>query len=433
VKYEHGYDVPFPIARAADESGNLHLFYGVPDFEGEPEDAIYSRAFFTDRYELSEQMFALIDEGFLRAASIHVLPAEGCWRPMPGYSLSDEDFPIHAMKSSMLEWSVCTVQVNPDSYCKSLSKDSGFSKLLNLQLESANRILERGTLATRRLLPSIAKCLKSVKPPKQPIVKGASIESSESNEMKKSMSEAEVAKLAPLALAKAVASAEQFDADTVKLLRSRAKSYEDGTDPMQKASCDDGMQKADDASAVDLPTETEETPEVEATSSVSPGADFLAALHSSVADMISKLESAQQATEKPEVLDFASQFADTLRQELATIEGAYASTYPEAPALTTGDSEPVDAEMVKSWVADNTKRGYQLEGLATRLAKAAGDPKKLKSAVSTTIRDLRLLHSSAKSWKPAAKSEGVSKEEFAKLCGMVDKLADVVGKLPKNV
>ena len=133
------------------------------------------------------------------------------------------------------------------------------------------------------------------------------------------------------------------------------------------------------------------------------------------------------------MLHFASQFADTLRQELATIEGAYSSTYPDAPALTTGDAEPVDAEMVKSWVADNTKRGYQLEGLATRLAKAANDPKKLKSAVSTTIRDLRLLHSSAKSWKPAEKSEGVSKEEFAKLCGMVDKLADVVGKLPKNV
>lgn len=406
VKFEHGFSgIPFPVARSTDDNGNLHVSYGSVLPDGEIEDAIYARGFFSDRHELSAQIFGLIEDGFLRASSIHVLPREGC------FTLRANET-CHARMSDLLEWSVATVAMNPDSYAKSLQKDSAIAEVLSLQLESAARILNRGTIGNRRLLPQLAKCLKAIEPPKRTIVEGFSVEDEMS---KKTLTQAEVEKLTPSALAKALVDPACYDADSLKLLRAKAKSFDVGEELPP-----DTMPKAEE-----VPAEvTEETP-----SNSSPGADFLAAIHAAINDLVSKLDSASTATEKPEVLEFAKALADALRGELATTEGAYGSIYPDAPALTQSE-EPADVEMVKSWIAGSASNAYKLEGLATRLAKSAGDPVALKKAVATTVRDLRLLNSQAKSYKAAPAADMVPKADFDRLVARVNQLVDLVAKQP---
>lgn len=435
VKFEHGFSgIPWPVARSADENGVLHQ-----DWDAD-EDAIYARAFFSDKHELSEQCFGLIVDGFMRAASIHVMPVAGKFKALG----SGENAGHHVFESSEMEWSVATVAVNPDAYAKSLSADSKLSEVLALQLESANRILEIGKVGDRTLLPSLAKCLRSVKPPKQPLVRGHSTTGERSMGTKR-LTKPEVDKLGAVGLAKALASASEYDAATHKLLTAKAKSlnfakaegdeeYDDGSlakadDPSEE---DDSLAKADEPGDTGV-VDTGETVEPETTpSATSPGADFMSALHAKVDEICTMLESVDQYTEKPEVQDFSKQFCDTLRTELAGLEGAFSSIYPDQSPLASSE-EPADAEMVKSWVNSNAHAGYQLEGLAVRLSNAAKNPAKAKSILNATVRDLRLLNKKAKSWKPAKNEKFASQEDFENLSKAFDVLLETVKNQPARV
>jgi hypothetical protein len=370
-------------------------------------------------------MFGLIDEGFLRAASIHVLPVEGSYRALPNEG-------THAFESDLLEWSVCTVAMNPNSYAKSLKKDSRLSELLNLQLDAASKILEKNSIGTRKLLPSIAKCLTAVKPPKQASSPGFNFEEDMS---KKTLSKADVDKLTPVALAKALSDKSVFDADSVKLLVAKAKSYDEESMTKMGTETDESMSKMGtdviDPEAMTMPKaddmEMDDDDSV-VESTVSPGADFLAAIHSSIGELIAKLDSAAKATEKPEVLEFASSFAEELNSALVSCEGAYSSIYPDAPTLAKAE-EPMDTEMIKSWIAGASSNAYKLEGLATRLAKCLNNPKALKDAAARTARDLKLLNSQAKSWKPKVNDSAVTVEQFNAL---QKSLSDLVAKISRT-
>lgn len=429
VKYEHGFSgIPFPVARSSDANGNCHVYYGGPGQSGsEVEDALYARAFFSENNDLSYQTFGLIDEGLLRAASIHVLPIEG--KPLPNDRL-------HALSSSMMEWSVCTVGMNPDAYAKSLTKDSKFSELLSLQLDAATRILTKGSIGDRRLNPLLAKSIKAIQPPKQPIARGFTGEGK--GQMAKSLTAEQIKKLSPIALAKAMV--DEYDAETVKALRARVKMLEEesaGTIAASESETDDSMSKADGevegtVVAPEVASEVEEIAE-EPTPKMNPGADFLTAVHTDVKGLVERLLAAETATEKPEVLEAASAFAETLQGMLTEIEGAASSIYPDMPKMAgTGEVAAADEELVKSWIASKSTNQYKLAGLAVKLQKSLGTPKVMPAVIQSVIRDLQLLNKSAKSWKPAVAPavEGVDRKEFDALTKAVEKLVDSLGKLP---
>lgn len=436
VKYEHGITgIPFPVARSADDNGVLHEDWD-PD-----EDAIYSRAFFSDKYELSEQCFGLIVDGFMRAASIHVMPADGKWKVLGGGG-------HHVFGSNQMEWSVAAVGINPDAYVKSLSADSKLSEFLALQLESAERILKSGKVGGRAIRPELIKCLTAVRPPRQPLVRGNSTKE-EGDMAKTSMTAEEVATLSVVGLAKALGSAGSYDAPTLKLLTSKAKSldltkadgdYKDDDDDgsLAKADTDEELdengnpkRKADEPGEItgDVVDPVVEEP---APSSMSPGADFLSALHLSVGDLCAKLDSVDQYTEKPEVQEIAAKICEDLRAELATLEGAFSTIYPEQEPLVAAE-EPAETEMVKAWVASNSRAGFQLRGLAVRADRAAANPKLSKSLLKSISRDLRLLESQAKSWKPSAGKQPASQEDFDKLVESVSKFMDAWSSQPAPI
>lgn len=416
VMFDHGRTgVPFPIAKSEGPDGTLCVNYDSD------EDAIYAKSFFTDKHPLSYQMFGLIAEGVLRGTSIHVAPIENGWvsRPNDGH---------HVYKSSLLEYSWCTVSINPDSYAKSLAAtDSKISQALELQLEAANRILTVGKIGSDAILPAIAKCLRAVMPSRQHVVKGHKPEDAMGT---KTLTEAEIKSLKPVALAKALATPAEYDAETVQRLTTFAKSMPSDEMGMPKAGCaDDSMRKAD--VPVDdtlLPTPEGSGESTETVDETPMGYQFIADLYDNMTALLDNADKKLKAVENPEIKDGIQPIIDDLRSKLAEIEGICSSCYPEQPALTgaSGD-EPMD--MAKSWLADKRNQ-FKLVGLAERLNQAcgiAGVPAKAKSLLAATSRDLRMLQSKAKSMP--AQGETVPKAQFDELQNRYTALRDKTKRL----
>lgn len=414
VMFDHGLSgIPLPVARAVDSNQMLHMHYMFD------EDAIYSRAFFSERDELSSQMFGLVEEGFIRAASIHTLPDEGRFTKLGENS-------HHVFDSSVLEWSICPVGINPDAFCKSYRTERA-EEALALNLECATRILSRNSLGGRPLLPSIAKCLAAVKPlTKTTVIRGVSLEEN----VTKAMNKAEVDNLQPIALAKALASPANWDAPTLKMLAAKAKSMgelqaEEPPKPTDEQMLEEALAKAEDAVAE---TETE-TETVEPETTKTPGEAFLEASHKMLADIVKHCEGVATATEKPEVQEGVATIVEDLKGSLTALEGLFATIYPDATPLTSTEA-PADAEAVKSWVAANKRAQFQLEGLATRLGLAMKSPAKAKAAMVQTMRDLRLLNSQAKSYTAKQKLAPDQQQKVDRLEAMVAKLVEQVSKSP---
>lgn len=417
VKYEHGFTgIPLPIAKSIDENGLFHVTY---DFD---EDAIYARAFHSENDELSAQMFGLVEEGFLRAASIHVIPVR--------YQ-EYEDETSYAQTSHMLEWSECTVGINPDTYAKALVGESKISEVLNLQLEAGERILSRGTIGGRSLLPTLAKCLKSIRPERQATSPG--IDSEEGSSMsKKTMTKDQVSKLTPIALAKAVADPSAYDADSMKLLRHAAKSLTEDSSTKAETDEEDSLPKSDP----DADSLGDETTEPDVTVEDPPqrplGADVISAAHEKLDDFVSHCEEALKSVEKPETVDLLTTVCEMVRGELATLEGGFASIYPDQDGLAATDEAP-NQEMVKCWVSENQRTQFQLDGLASRLKtamKSGLNGSKAKSLVGQVVRDLGMLNSQAKSYKPKDVGNKDLEERVNKIAGMLDKLLEHKNKQP---
>jgi hypothetical protein len=397
VKYEHGFTgVPWPIATSEDSEGRLHVKYDPA------QDAIFARSFFTDRFEISEQIFALIAERFLRATSIHVLPDEG------GCSQrADESY--HVRKSSLLEWSWCSVGVNPDAYAKALVRDSKISETLHLQLESASRILNRGTLNGRPIVPSLARCLLAVQPPRNAVVRGFKSGVAMGT---RSLSPTTVNNLSPAALAKAMSQLRHYDAKTSKLLVGRAKAlepdeeeavedfdagdetYAGDEEELAKAIGDLGMYDVGNADPF-----AEEVADAGEASTMPQGAQFLEMFHGEIKKLFETASAAIAMVENPQVIGGAQPIIDELQSAVTALEGMRSSLYAALPPLDSAAAD-ADLELAKSWLA--TPRGkFALDALAARLERLRSGKvtaSQAKSLIASTVRDMRLLTAQAKSY-----------------------------------
>ena len=251
--------------------------------------------------------------------------------------------------------------------------------------------------------------------------------------MAKSLTVEEIKKLSPIALAKAMV--DEYDAETVKALRARVKMLEEesaGTIAASSDSTDESMSNMEDEEAL-AGAVGEVVAAEEPIPKMNPGADFLTAVHTDVKGLVERLLAAETATEKPEVLEAAAAFAETLQGMLTEIEGAASSIYPDMPKMAgTGEVAAAGEEMVKSCIAAKSTNQYKLAGLAVKLQKSLATPKVMPAVIQSVVRDLQLLNKSAKSWKPAAAStvEGVDRKEFDALAKAAEKLVDSIGKMP---
>jgi hypothetical protein len=128
VLWDHGFSaISLPIGTSEDPAGNLAVFV-TPD-------RIDATCYFSQTLPEAEQIFELVDEGTIRAASIHVRPIEFTVRANRG---ADERPGLLVTASEMLEWSIVPVGCNP---------------------EAVRKALIDGRLLGRPLIPSIRKFL----------------------------------------------------------------------------------------------------------------------------------------------------------------------------------------------------------------------------------------------------------------------------------
>jgi len=109
ILWEHGFDgqITTPIAKGIGPDGTVGLKLSDNSLEG--------TAWFTNKNPQSAQIFDLIVEGIIRAASIHVIPIE------TEQQRSDTQIVTVYPKSTLLEWSWGKIGVNPEAVLKVLN------------------------------------------------------------------------------------------------------------------------------------------------------------------------------------------------------------------------------------------------------------------------------------------------------------------------
>lgn len=425
ILFEHGKcEVKIPIATAIDPEGNLAQEY-LPE-----DDAIYSVAYFNQKIPTSVQHFELVREGFVRGASINVLP-------VGARTIRNSNGTANILVSDQVEWSWTVVPVNPFCYRRSLKSDSKIAEALNLQLDASTRILNRGTLGGEALLPSIARSLKAIQPPKAPTVRGHQVENPMNQELK-TLSDKQVEALDLASLARALGSQAEYDRESYRLLVSRSKTLTTVARALGDEKAGESQLEVDDGAATVEATPVEEAP-VEEAAVLPRGAEFVRNFHANLLSLVEVCENELKSVEKSEVVEGATAVCESLRASLAELEGLFASVYPEQGGLTAEAPEETVEEVMRSFRASHPRGNYQLLGHAASLealASTKGLPDGARRSLVNQANLVRRWHSVARSFKDS-QQEMVPKAQVdalhAKVKALHEKLALKPAPLPGQV
>lgn len=392
VLWEHGFStLTMPIGTSEDPGGNLAISV-TPQ-------GIDATCFFSQSLLEANQLFELVDEGILRAASIHVDPIDAVVRMRSGAG----DRPGLLVKtSSMLEWSICGLGCNPDAVRKTLS---------------ANR------LAGKPISESITKCLRVHSSPTPAVGRGWSPDALLLNP----------SKTVEPAMAKTLskdADAEEMEKrrksyeenDEVKRLRKdfedakgdddEAKSKRKSIVARMKSLAKDAGLSEDDANIPDEPGQSRARDAADGDpdggdAETPLGAQILGAAYSALSEVADQIEQATRPLENPQVKDYMGSMTDALRGHMAEMNDLHKSEYPDHPELAKDDAEPADGDgagepaeasgMVKFLARSKTHR-MGLKGIAHELMKVGGSrhmPKALKDRVNQMSRRLASISKAA--------------------------------------
>jgi hypothetical protein len=396
VLYGHGEDgIVLPVAVSEDPQGNCTVTL--------EEDGTYARAYHKSNNKISSQIFDAVACGLLRASSVGITPKE------VSYRLDSRKRKVPVVDACYLnEWSYCSVGVNPESVIvKSLRNKSGYGKLLEayaLQCAAAEAILERNTLDGSPILPEIRKSLMSLVPKSGAYTGGFNFR--ETGKMTKSLTRQQVKRMSTLQLAKSMTKMLDYDMDTQKMFgeevedRESSEDVEDVADTeTQETEEDEGIASGPD----DMPVDSEDATETTETSGgQKPGSTVIHKIHSDLKSLVSSAEAAIAPIENPGVVKEIGKEIETMRDCMLRIEGIHDKLYSDQPKLTTEEPD-VTEDMVKSWLASDTRRQVQLAaiagrvaGWARRLQKGEVEPAQIAKSLSRTASDLNRIHELAK-------------------------------------
>lgn len=133
------------------------------------------------------------------------------------------------------------------------------------------------------------------------------------------------------------------------------------------------------------PPPADSEPALEEPSTDSPSGQVLGAIHSTIQGLLDNIAAAANTYENPEAISFVTDTLVPALTDLASqVDAAYsACSKGKSMAPTEGETPEVpDEEIVKSWLASNRSRGFQLDGYSARL--------RLLSAAKNLTPDQRL-------------------------------------------
>lgn len=393
VLWEHGFEsnVPTAIAKCEHPDGSLALEVF--------DDRIEATSYFTNRNLVSEQIYNLIEDGIVRATSIHIDPVKDSMR----MQIIDGKKILVMDRWKMLEWSWTNMGVNPEAVRKTLS---------------------RNRLAGRPIEASIAKSLRPFAAKPRRLVNGTSLKScgtvcdksrakdidalqnsdgsmqnisvagSWSGKRQGSITKMfDPAKLSAMSDEELQAARDAASPDEARLIdeeignRSGVTKTDDEADTDALSESD--FTEGDDAAAE---TETDEMsdaamPDAATTGELPLGATILSSTTSSIQGLLQQVAASMGPLENEAVKQYLETLTQTLENVVSEIEGLYGQQYAQFGALAGGDGSPedVDQEVLKSWLAGARVRHLRVSGLARQVAaigtrsKSTGDGRRLIS------------------------------------------------------
>ena len=426
VMWEHGLNEAVPTAIAKSEHPDGRLSIEVFD------DRTEATSYFTDKNVLSEQIFALVDAGIVRATSIHV-------DPVPQYTRTDvvdgRRVTIYD-RTSMLEWSWTNVGVHP---------------------EAVRKCLDIGRLAGRQIVPSLAKTLnKHAAQARRSQAMGVTLpktlakcgcggkgeckcDKSEGKSM--AIDRAKIGSMtdAELSAALKVASPEErmLIEKELSTRKGVAKSVKKGVPPTEDAPVDPSMApppEMDDVEKSMTGEEDEESEEgedgVEAegvdksmasgdeTTEPGPtpeptgepyGAQVMAAFSADIMSSLDRLSASLTMLENPQVKTHLEQLADRFMDEVAKLAGVFDQAYPDHATGLVMDSMDVGQDVVKSWAARGGERLLRGLGWSRVLDQIATDGKLTKSRKKQLAIISKELREAASSGNSEQRSEALER------------------------
>lgn len=309
VMWEHGLipELALPLGKSEDPTG---LFTVIGD-----DDVIEATCYFSQSSLPAEQIFRLIEEGVVRATSIHVLPSESQQIRVEGLACP---VCVHTV-SDMLEWSWGAMGVNPHAVAKALTSGVAGKPLVDgirkslLPFQPARKSWAGVTLEVPKM---------SVQFP-VPVVAPAST--------------------TPPPAIPAAAAAKAIDPAT-------------GVDPAAVPPATDFVSTEPPA---DMPA----------------GAVALQDIHAMISDVAAAVTAKTKSIEQPTVKEGLQEVADSLQIALESVRGVFATAYPELEPIKEATAEDTAGDAMKSFVASNKFRLGGLASTAKSLAKSTSDAK----------------------------------------------------------
>lgn len=434
VMWDHGRSVtPLPIGTSRSPDGELLIQRSDRQIE--------ATSFCAQSHPFAVQVFALIDEGVVRATSINVVPSV-----VAAYRGPDGREVLVTEESDMVEWSWTALGVNPEalksdfSKAKSLLLSGAYHEAMALQVAHAVRVLDRNSLGGDLLMPAIRKSLLSMVPaPRGMLIKPFDEEVMSKDTLTgpeiKSMNRQQLKSL----------NFEKYDDETQERLKAAIEEFPEGGD--------DVVPPADGQAKSGLPEETEDVDdlvdevvnEFPAEEAVTEGAVKLGAkvlmdafeaiqyVHKFFGDAVAPVENDTVRVGMESVLADMADSLDSLR-------GLFSSAYPDLPALGAADTTDEDAEMamqMKAMLASNQSRRYRVMGLQSLVGTLASAPNlttSQKKSISAIGDKLGRLVQSAAEFKPSLPAGYIPESELHAMQQRYEsKLDDLVSLIEKHV
>lgn len=417
VLFGHGLEgITFPVAISEDSQGNCTI--------SREEDGTYAVAHHMQQNKLSMQMFDLVVQKFIRASSIGVTPV----KVGKGYNTLGQEV-LFLDETLLNEWSYCVIAVNPGSMIVQKSMQN-IKEIFDLQCEAANRILSTNTLDGTSIHPLIRKSLQASVVTK-PSTPGIEVKPVEEKRTMKKLTIDEIKKMTPKQIAKSMSILKEYDEESQGMLQAAVEMMPEQTPATSVQDTQITKEMDEEGSEV----------EVEIDDNTPLGAKVMRSIHESIQNLIEVSTKAMGPVEAPEVKEAATEIINQMRDLAVSLEGVYASKYPDQPALAPAAEEPTE-DVVKSFLCGSGRGRDQLQGLTARvdmLAKAVRANGKVTPAqirmLGQTASDLSRLNMQAKSFKPVAPvapavDETKYKQAFEDLHKQFKTLQETLAQMP---
>lgn len=428
VLYEHGRSgIVLPIGSSVDEDGNLSCTL--------TDSCLEATSRFSQTNAEAYQIFGLLAEGMIRATSIQVVPDhDGVFT----YILDDGREVDVTEASDMVEWSWCSIGVNPNALKKSLfATDAERDRWLiavHGQIESAERVLRVGKIGESRLLPSIAKSLQSLVPRRSQNGIGEDFEET----MPKKVSLAKLRKLNNAQL-KSMVDNDEYDQETQNMAKAMLEdddSQSKSLDPLeeQTKAVDGEVDPLLKSESVETTDDSADT----ATTDAPLGATVLSDFHVALSTLVDMVREQMKPVENVTVREALDAELATIDEIKSTIEGAYATAYPELPTIGGASEEAPSEDVVsqmKSMLSGDRRRAFQFNGLRSRLQQLSGaknltEPQ--RKALLSTVSEFDRIADSAAKHKPQGTELKAVQTQLKSLTSIVDGLLNKFEKLSKK-